>query len=167
MPSSILLCCLHEIIQVSMGWTDTHMHQFSKDKKRWGMASFDEFNEIGLLDEKEVKLSQVLKVKGQSMIYEYDFGDNWRHKVLLEDITPVYRELSCAVCQTGSRNCPPEDVGGAHGYAMFLESLKDPENEDFEDIMGWYDDGFDPAAFDLKELNKLLSEMQLPLPHLR
>ena len=142
------------------------MHQFSKDQKRWGMASFDEFNEDGLLDEKEVKLSQLLKTKGQSMIYEYDFGDDWRHKVLLEDILPAFVEPTCAVCQAGSRNCPPEDVGGASGYAMFLESLKDPENEDFEHIMEWLEDGFDPAAFDIKELNKLLLEMQLPLPHL-
>ena len=29
-PSSIKLCCLHSALQVVMGWTDSHLHQFEK-----------------------------------------------------------------------------------------------------------------------------------------
>ncbi len=61
-----------------MGWTDSHLHQFSKDGKNWGVPEYDEFDELDLIDEDTTQLAEVLKSEGDSMIYLYDFGDNWR-----------------------------------------------------------------------------------------
>jgi hypothetical protein len=74
-PSSIRLSCLHSAIQVAMGWTDSHLHQFQKGCKSWGVPEFDEFNEFDLVDEGKTILGEVLKSKGESMTYQYDF---WR-----------------------------------------------------------------------------------------
>ena len=166
-PSTILLCCLHDIFQVLMGWSDSHMHQFAKDGKRWGMASFDEFNELGLLDEQNANLAQVLKSKGDSLFYDYDFGDDWRHKVVLEQILPGDDARNVAVCRGGARNCPPESVGGVAGYAMFLKKIAEPGNNDFDHILEWMEDAFDPEKFDVEDVNGVLSEMHLPLEHER
>ena len=48
---SIKLCCLHSAFQVAMGWTDSHLHQFDKDGKSWGVPEYDEFDELELIDE--------------------------------------------------------------------------------------------------------------------
>src|SRR5271168_4650949 len=88
-PSEIKLCCLHSAFQVAMGWTDSHLHQFEKGDKNYGVPEWDEFNELDLVDESETQLAAVLKTEGDTMIYQYDFGDNWQHDVVLEKIIPA------------------------------------------------------------------------------
>src|SRR5450755_3842956 len=56
-PSTILLCCLHDTIQAVMGWTDSHLHQFEKDGKYWGVPAWDEFDELDLIDESKTHLA--------------------------------------------------------------------------------------------------------------
>ena len=91
-PSTMLLCCLHDAFQAVMGWTDSHLHQFEKDGKYWGVPEYDEFDDdIEVIDESKVPVGRVLKTEGDSMVYLYDFGDNWRHEVVLEKIVPVGR----------------------------------------------------------------------------
>src|SRR5258707_5505324 len=85
-PSTILLCCLHDALQAVIGWTDSHLHQFEKDGKYWGDPQSDEFGDLKLIDESKVPVGKVLKAEGDSMVYLYDFGDNWRHEVVLEKI---------------------------------------------------------------------------------
>ena len=89
MPSTIPLCCLHDAFQAVMGWTDSHLHQFEKDGKYWGDPTNREFeDDIEIIDEGRVPISRVLRVEGDSLLYVYDFGDDWRHQVVLEEILP-------------------------------------------------------------------------------
>jgi hypothetical protein len=62
--------------------------------------------------------------EGDSMIYVYDFGDNWRHEVVLEKIVPADAPTK-PVCIGGEGRCPPEDVGGSSGCQEFLEVIFD------------------------------------------
>jgi hypothetical protein len=55
--SSLKLCCLHSAFQVAMGWTDSHLHQFDKDGKSWGVPEWDEFEEFDLIDESKTHLA--------------------------------------------------------------------------------------------------------------
>src|SRR5580693_1788382 len=165
-PSTIQLCCLHDAIQAVMGWTDSHLHQFEKDGKYWGVPDYDEFNELDLIDESKTQLAKVLKAEGDSMIYVYDFGDNWQHEVLLEKIIPVNEIVKTPICIGGERRCPPEDVGGVGGYEEFLEALLDPGHEDYERFVLWcgghFIDEFDPAP-----ANEKLQRMRWPIRHRR
>jgi hypothetical protein len=63
-----------------------------------------------------VPVRNVLKAKGESMIYLYDFGDSWRHEVMVEAILPTTASATKPTCIVGERRCPSEDVGGPHGY---------------------------------------------------
>jgi hypothetical protein len=125
-PSSIKLCCLHSAFQVVMGWADSHLHQFEQGDKNWGVPEWDEFDEFDLIDETKTQLAKVLKAEGDSMTYQYDFGDDWRHEVVLEKIIPVKDVVNAPICFGGERRCPPEDVGGVPGYEQFLEAIFDP-----------------------------------------
>lgn len=165
-PSTIKLCCLHTALQVTMGWTDSHLHQWERDGKYWGVPEWDEFNELDLIDEKGIPLEKMLKAAGESMVYVYDFGDDWRHEVTLEKIIPANAPTK-PVCIAGERRCPPEDVGGTDGYQEFLDVIFQPGHEEFEHYRRWAGDGFQPEDFDLKAVNNTLSRMRWPVRHRR
>ena len=163
---SIKLCCLHSAIQVVMGSTDSHLHQFEKDGKNWGIPELDEFDEFNLIDESKTLLDKVLKIEGDSMIYQYDFGDDWRHEVVLEKIIPVNDIVKIPICLGGERRCPPEDVGGVDGYQEFLEVIYDPKHEEYEQYVRWPGGHFQ-HDFDLEAVNETLSRMRWPVRHRR
>jgi hypothetical protein len=164
-PSSIRLCCLHSTLQVVMGWTDSHLHQFEKDGKCWGVQEHDEFGELELIDENQTQLGNALKAEGDALIYVYDFGDNWRHEVILEKVIPVNNVVKTPICFGGERRCPPEDVGGVPGYEEFLEVIFDPSHEGHEQLVGWAGGPFQAEEYDVKAVNKILSRMRLPIRH--
>jgi hypothetical protein len=71
---------------------------------------------------------------------------------------------SFARCLDGAGICPPEDCGGAHGYAQMLEVLKDPDHDEYESTVEWLGEGFDPhAPLDLKRINRYLKKLPWPL----
>ena len=102
-PSTMLLCCLHDAFQAVMGWTDSHLHQFERDGKYWGDPETDEFGNLELINESRVSVGSLLKTEGESMIYLYDFGDCWRHGVVLEKILPADTSATKPVCLPPSR----------------------------------------------------------------
>ncbi|MGA7978746.1 MAG: plasmid pRiA4b ORF-3 family protein [Chromatiaceae bacterium] len=155
--SSVTLAKLHDAIQIVMGWTNAHLHQFIADGEYFGVPDPD-FGLDEVLDEKKYKLNQLLMDEKDSISYEYDFGDSWTHKITLEKILPFDAKAQLPFCVKGKGACPPEDVGGIWGYYNFLEALNDPEHSEHEDYLEWMGGGFDPAAFDIEEVNKLLAK---------
>jgi hypothetical protein len=99
-PSTLLLCCLHDALQAVFGWTDSHPHQFEKNGKYWGLVQSYEDEQLDVLEEGTVALAKVLRSECDSVIYVYDFGDNW-HKVVLEKIPPAEIALRYSVCLAG------------------------------------------------------------------
>src|SRR5580658_10554552 len=168
LPSTMLLCCLHDALQAVMGWTDSHLHQFEKDGRYWGDPENDEFGDLELLDESKVPVGKVLLAEGDSMVYVYDFGDNWRHEVVLENIVPLdAAAVPKPVCLAGERHCPPEDVGGPSGYQEFLEVIFEPGHEEFEHYREWAGDAVHAEEFNLKSVNDILDRMRWPKRHRR
>jgi yecA family protein len=153
LPSDTNLAMLHQILQITMGWEDYHLHEFLRSKKRYG-PPMDEF-ETNILNEYEYNLDQLLQREGDHLTYTYDFGDNWEHEVLLEKITPRHNDAA-AQCTAGGRACPPEDCGGIYGYARMLKLLRKPAHEEYEEILEWLGDDFDPGAFDKQSVNRAL-----------
>lgn len=70
-------------------------------------------------------------------------------------------KLRCPVCLVGEGACPPEDVGGAPGYAEFLQAIADPEHPEHGDMRAWIGRPFDPNAFDVQEAQERLNEIKL------
>jgi hypothetical protein len=124
---------------------------------RFGMC-LDEYPE-GEIDEKGVTVLQALREE-RSFLYEYDFGDSWDHDVVVEALTWSYFGLKFAVCVDGQNACPPEDVGGAPGYAEFLEAIVDPEDEEHDHYLEWVGGSFDPSEFDLASTNAALQRIR-------
>jgi hypothetical protein len=150
---------LHWIIQFSMGWTNSHLHQFIVGGQYFSEPSPFDFEPV--VDERKFKLCQVAPVEKFKFIYEYDFGDSWEHVILVEKIMPPEKGVHYPRCIKGKRACPPEDVGGVWGYEEMLAALKDPSHPEHEMYMEWIGDDFDPEDFDLEEANEGLETMKI------
>ena len=150
LPSDLPLDIVHEIIQVAMGWSDSHLHAFTSGGLEIGDTSMDDYGMLDA-DETEVVLSEVLTKVGDRLKYEYDFGDGWIHVLKLEKILPNDPDAVYPVCITGRRACPPEDVGGIWGYLDFLDAIADEGHPDHDGYLDWVGSGFDAEAFDAEE----------------
>jgi hypothetical protein len=103
-------------------------------------------------DERKARLAKVGPVGGR-FEYVYAFGDDWTHRIEVEDIVPVDPAAEYPRCLAGRRAGPPEDVGGTYGYTEVLEAIADPEHKDHEDQLTWVGGSFDPDTFDLAATN--------------
>jgi Plasmid pRiA4b ORF-3-like protein len=107
------------------------------------------------------KLRQTAPRAGDRLRYTYDFGDDWEHDILVEAVTAAEPGAAYPRCITGRRACPPEDCGGIWGYEELLEILGDPGHDEHDERLEWLGldsaDEFDPAAFDLAEVNNDLA----------
>lgn len=148
---------LHWIIQTVMGWTSGHLHEFDVFGDPYGDPSD---NEADVLDERRATLSKLIGSEKEKFYYLYDFGDSWEHEILVEKILPPAKGTRYPVCLKGRRACPPEDCGGAPGYADLLEILKDPSHPDHDDMVEWMAGDFDSEEFDIEEVNEGLGESQ-------
>ena len=81
-------------------------------------------------------------------VYTYDYGDNWHHDVIVEEVREGDPDREYPALVDGARRCPPEDVGGPDGFMDFLEAVLDPAHEQHRDMIRWYVGPFDPIGFD-------------------
>ena len=156
-PGEVKLSKLHSIFQAAMGWEDYHLHYFEIDGKRYGMPDPEWDNDD--IDEETVMFSDLVGNRAR-FFYEYDFGDSWRHEVVVECMDPIPTILKFAVCIDGQRACPPEDCGGTHGYRDLVEAIGDPDHEEHADYVDWAGRAFDPGAFDLSITNAALQRVR-------
>ncbi|MFO7602712.1 MAG: plasmid pRiA4b ORF-3 family protein [Gammaproteobacteria bacterium] len=154
--SSDSLQAVHLVLQIVMGWSDAHLHEFVQGRERYGVP--DEDFPDGVQDEIDYRLGQVLKQEKDRLNYVYDFGDGWEHEVVLEKVLPFTPDAVLPLCLEGGGACPPEDIGGIPGYEMFLAVLSDPAHPEHEELMEWSGGNFDSLHFDLAQTNDLLRE---------
>ena len=157
---------LHAVIQVSMGWTNSHLHQFFIGNKRYANPRFDRdiaSDEEPDRNESKATLMTVAPLAKARFVYEYDFGDSWQHLVTVEKILePDASFQGFAKCLDGRRACPPEDCGGAWGYEDLLKIIKSPKHKEHKSMMEWLGGEFDAEAFDIEKINKYLQKLKWP-----
>ncbi|HEY8111543.1 MAG TPA: plasmid pRiA4b ORF-3 family protein [Actinomycetes bacterium] len=153
-PGEMTLAELHEVVQVVMGWTDSHLHEFETGRACYGVPDPDcGLDEVA--DESRVRLSRVAG-EGSRLRYAYDFGDGWQHDLIVEKVLRRRPGARYPCCVAGRRACPPEDVGGPWGYQDFLVAVGDPGHDEHEQWVEWAGGRFDPAEFDLAAVDEAL-----------
>ena len=146
---------LHVAIQDAMGWLDYHLHAFlpadrEDNDSEWeiGIPCEDDPGGVrGTLASWQVPIVKHFNQVGDRIVYVYDFGDEWTHDIVLEEITPSDSGRP-VTCIGGERACPPEDCGGPWGYQTMLEALADPGHDQHADMKSWIGDSFDAERFD-------------------
>ena len=164
-PGDAKLDWLHAVLQVGIGWTNSHLHQFKVGETcysdtRHHAAEFEDDPEI--LEERTFALRQIAPLEGDVFRYEYDFGDSWEHEITVEKILPNPTASSFALCLDGARSCPPEDCGGIPGYEDLLKILKNRKHPEHKSMKKWLGRPFDAAAFDREKTNLWLRKLKWP-----
>lgn len=160
-PADTTLNQLHDVIQAVFGWWDYHLHQYRVDGTLYAIPD-PEYNDDLLpprLDERAVSLRDLLTAG--SIIYEYDFGDCWKHLVQIESVAMTRESgVSYPVCTGGARACPREDCGGTDGYRRLLEVLADPMHEEHAELKRWAGRRYDPEKFEPAAANRALRKLR-------
>lgn len=128
---------LNHILQIAFDWDDYHLHVFEPSRipegKR-GVAdeTHDLFSlfgdlqneaiEIGdpeshegrgtFFDERREKLSDWLRLEKDKITYTYDFGDDWKHLIVLEKILAPEAGVQYPRCVKVRHLAPEEDSRG-------------------------------------------------------
>lgn len=163
-PAQFTFEKLHFVIQAAFGWEDYHLYSFSPN----GYSSTfeigkpyenDNFSGRTIKDSRKVKLSSIFQEKGQKYTYIYDFGDDWNHKITVEEI--IDQEAIRAELVSGKGACPPEDCGGIWGYQSLLEIVNDPKHPEYEEMREWLclddDDEWDVNYFELEDAKAVVA----------
>jgi hypothetical protein len=165
-PANANLGWLHAVIQVAMGWTNSHLHQFRAggacySDTRHNFAEYEGDPEI--LEARQFTLQQIAPREKDSFGYEYDFGDSWEHTLtVVKILPPAPADAKIAVCLDGARACPPEDCGGVWGYENLLKILKNRKHPEHKTMKEWLGRPLDPEAFDLAKTNHWLGKLKWP-----
>ena len=166
LPGDLTLPRLHDVIQAAMGWTDSHLHRFRTGhdhRSPYFVTHFDlDEGEDGALED-DVRLDQLVAEKGDELWYEYDFGDGWDHKLVVEEV--LDEPPSTVRCTGGRMACPPEDCGGIGGYeelATWVRSGYDDAHlpgvfDDAAHARDWLPLDWHPDHFDVEEANAALA----------
>jgi hypothetical protein len=151
-PGSISLATFHHVIQLSMGWSDTHAHQFHVGKISYeptlGSAAIGETKRY---DERNFQLQDLEESMRFMFAYLYDAGDIWEHEIRLEEVVYPSEKLHNPVLLAGEQACPPETISDVHEYQALLTSLENPAvngHQKLSELTGSSD--FDPNFFDLE-----------------
>ncbi len=157
---------LHDVIQAAMGWTNSHLHRFrtgSDHRSPFFVTSFDvEEGEDGTLED-DVRVDQVLVEAGDELWYEYDFGDGWDHKVVVEEV--LEEAPARPRCTGGRMACPPEDCGGIGGYEELAAWVRSGHDDTLlpagfssaAHAHDWLPLDWRPDQFDVEETNAALA----------
>ena len=129
-------------------WQDSHLHEWRVSGARYGLPDLDSDAE----DESGVRLLEVA-AEGDRLTYLYDFGDSWEHTVSVDAVLSPEDAGAVPRCEAGERACPPEDVGGAPGYAELVTALREPDAaSEWGQMLAAAHTDFHPERFSLPTL---------------
>jgi len=158
LPSNMTLDTLHDVLQTAFGWTDSHLHRFALPGDPFGhemqgiLTPFDvEEGDVGVL-ESELRLDELLAQADDSLLYTYDFGDEWEHTITCEEVLPLAAADATVQCIDGGRRGPAEDVGGIHSWEQLLAVAAGAAKPEYEEQKA--------VAFELG-LNTIVDEVDL------
>ena len=161
-PADYTFYHLHKAIQGAFGWENSHLFQFSEsgfsDKTVYGIPGDDIDPDMITIDAKKTKMSRIFRKEGETYCYIYDYGDAWEHRLVLEK--KEAKDMAVPWCIDGAGACPPEDVGGIHGYQQMLEVLKKPRHPEKAGYIEWLGlvpgEKWDAKFCSIRDVNKRL-----------
>lgn len=141
-PANFNFSQLHKILQNVYRWSNCHLYDFTVfgSAKKTPLARLVpyeeslEYDELAILMEGH-KLSEYLS-KGKFILYTYDMGDSWEHKIELVREFENYDKESPYLLEASGQT-PPEDVGGVFGFMDFREIMLDPKHPDYKETKEW------------------------------
>jgi hypothetical protein len=146
---AITLKGLHDTIQAAFLWQDSHLWQFEVGDRVYGPEA-DNFLGMRTYKAGNMKLAQVRDAGFTELLYTYDMGDNWEHRV--QQLETRDSDTSLPHFVAGKWRCPPEDIGGFPGFEMFLEAITDPSHPEHAELLDWHGGPFEHTEIAAPEI---------------
>jgi hypothetical protein len=154
---------LHHIIQIAFGWKNYHLYEFTVDGHKLGAPEDYMTNvpllEEGVIDAREITLDSLVVQLSESFKYQYDFGDNWKHEIVVEKFLPKSNRIRYPKCTAGKLNCPPEDCGGIPGFYNLLNIISNRKHPEHRETFIWLGGKYKPELFEKELVNKELASL--------
>ena len=158
-PAPMILRELHGVLQTVMGWQDCHLHDFRVGDALIGVTDQPQIEvPEGMDDERAWIVAQVVATGVPEFEYLYDFGDDWRHRIVIEPAARSRVPGAAPLCLAGEGACPPEDIAGPPGYAQFLVALTDASHAEHKTYVDCVGGVWDVKGFDLNRVNRELRD---------
>jgi len=156
---------LHHIIQIAMGWQNMHLFEFSVNDYVIGIPSEafegEALRDETIIDADSITVGEALTDVNDTAMYIYDFGDNWMHEIVVENINSNATDFAGPACLDGNLSCPPENCGGAIGFERLFDIIKDVQHPEHEQMLAWLDDYYTQDAFDIDDVNTTLQSLDI------
>lgn len=140
-PANIEFANLHKVLQSIFGWRNYHLYDFViEDGFGVPIVRLVPFGEDLEYDENatlmnKLTLSEFMPDYKQ-MIYTYDMGDYWQHKIeLLQVYSDCDKESPYLLEASGQT--PPEDVGGVGGFMDFRQIMLNSSHSEYDEMKKW------------------------------
>jgi hypothetical protein len=173
-PGNAPLLILHEMIQFVFGWLDYHLHEFKKGDVRYQLPDEEADYPFGKpKDETKFSISHLIAKKGDTFTYTYDFGDNWKHEILAEDVNAAEEPYTCTEVHGingvedsmyfagPSSHCASScamPINGVEDSMYFAgppgvkEILLNKRNKQYKECVGWLKEAFGFIPEDVLEI---------------
>lgn len=155
-PIEIRLDQLNVVLQVAIGWQNCHPFEFRYGDIVYGLVSREA--EENPSPAEKATLADLVKL-GSTFDYDYVFGDDWQHTLIIEAVAPDEPGVSYPRLIAAQGRCPPADIGGAEGYETYLLALANPEHLLHDGMIEWDDPDFDPHKPDVAALERNLEKL--------
>lgn len=156
-PSNMNLGYVQEVLMLAMGWQGYHLKEIHYGNiiyttRYAGGQNPEPIEGYPQKDSFKYTIGDILKEEGDSFLFIYDLGDDWKHRVVLTRIQPysthqIETEDYWVQILSGEASCPPEDAGGVNGYKEILRIINTPTDEEYKDTLTWMGADFDPYHF--------------------
>ncbi|MGX4803520.1 plasmid pRiA4b ORF-3 family protein [Bradyrhizobium guangdongense] len=159
-PVTLRLDRLHLTLQEAFGWTNSYLFEYFAGEARWGIP--DPHNDYGHqpMDARKARLCDIVRETGAKTIhYLYDFGNSWDHVIKLEKWFENTTTEGLPFLLEAAGRCPPEDVGGAPGYAEYLAAISVSSHPEHEHMRLWGPERFDANVVDRKALEAAVNAL--------
>jgi len=146
-PDEYTLHQLHRVFQLLFGWQDYHLYDFRIGERRFEQPHPEAEDESST----KFRLRDFGFEVGDRMNYRYDFGDDWEHDVVVEEVHDAELrpdEPRLPELLGGARAGPHEDSGGRHGNDEMVKALRNKRNREHQGYRDWVGPLYDPERFD-------------------
>ena len=156
-PAGITFSQLSIILNKTMEWSGYHLFEFNFYKL--GLSILEDLEEYGYMqndcaDASKTYIREYLE-ENEKFTYIYDFGDDWRHLVVVEKVIEDY-EYNYPMVVKYRGDSPIEDCGGIWGYYEYLDIIEDKTHPEYEERLEWMQGGGYPNTYDIDAINEEL-----------
>ncbi len=161
-PLTSSLKALHEVIQAIMLFENRHLFQFDigdgETMRRYGIPS-PSGDWVRIYDARSIKLGKLVKDGIERFTYTYDFGDDWRHTITIEDVAAADPAQEYPRFIDGARRAPPEDVGGWPGFEEFIAAMTKSRHPERARLIRWHGRVFDPDDIGIDDVSQAIGKL--------